>query len=416
MIRFLVPWAAAGALLLAGPLLVHMLLRRHARHVLFPAAKFLAETRAAAVRLRHPSDITLLLVRLAIVAAAIAAAAHPLVMTPWRLAEWDARVIRAVVLDTSASVGGNPETARLADHELVAFRAQRFDSADLRDGLARAAAWFAGAPPGRREVVIVSDFQRGSLDRDDLAVVPASAGLRTIRSGMPPPSREVRLPRVAGFRGAAWEPTLRVDAGTSGVTWAKVAGAPPSSWLTTAQAEGESEAASRAVQAAMSAGVAAGDDRRRVLVRFAGAPADAAGRQPVRTAWMVDSTLALRDSSLLRQANATVQTAEQGNRLVVDTNVRATSAAAAAVARAVVLAVRPAAIADREAEVATLSDAELASWRREPAPVSTPPYSATDRDSDAKWFWASALALLAFEWWLRRRYTASRIEQVRDAA
>ena len=136
MIRFLVPWAAAGALLLAGPLLVHMLLRRHARHVLFPAAKFLAETRAAAVRLRHPSDITLLLVRLAIVAAAIAAAAHPLVMTPWRLAEWDARVIRAIVLDTSASVGGNPETARLADHELVAFRAQRFDSADLGQSVA----------------------------------------------------------------------------------------------------------------------------------------------------------------------------------------------------------------------------------------------------------------------------------------
>lgn len=416
MIRFLVPWAAAGALLLVGPLLVHMLLRRSARHVRFPAAKFLAETRAAAVRLRHPSDIALLLVRLAIVAAAIAAAAQPVVITPWRLARWDARMIRAVVVDTSAGIGGSPETARLADRELTVFRAQRFDGADLRDGLARAAAWFAGAPPGRREVVIVSDFQRDSLHRDGLIAVPASAGIRTIRAGIPPPSRVVQLPRVEGFRGAAWEPTMRVEAGSTGVTWAKVAGTREPSWLTTAQAQGESEAASRAVQAALSAGVAAGDDGRRVFVRFAGARADAGDRQTVRTAWMVDSTLALRHSSLLRQTNAAVQTSEQGDRLVVDTNVRATSADAAAVVRAVVLAVRPAAIADREAEVSTLSDAELASWRREPAPVSASPYSVTDPDSDARWFWAGALALLAFESWLRRRYTGSRVEQVRDAA
>jgi hypothetical protein len=416
MIRFLAPWAAAGVLLLAGPLLVHMLLRRHARRVTFPAMKFLVETRTAAVRLRHPSDIGLLTLRLAIVGAAIVAAAHPIVITPWRLAQWDARVIRAVVVDTSASVRGSAEIDRFAEQELTAFRAQRFEGADLREQLARAGAWFGGAPPGRREVVILSDFQRGALDREDLILLPPSAGIRTIRAGMPPRSRDVRLPPVGGFRGGVWEPSVRLDAGGTAVTWTKASAAPPLTWLTTAQAEGEREAASRAVHAAVSAGVAAGDDRRRVLVRFAGAPADSGDRQPIRTAWMLEAALALRGSSLLRQTNASVRTSEQAGQLVVETNVAATSLDAPAVVRAVVLAMRPAAIADREAEVAALPDAELALWRREAAPVSAGPYSVTESDADGRWFWAIALALLAVESWLRRRHMRSSTEQVRDAA
>ena len=113
MIQFLSPWAAAGLVLLAGPLLVHLLLRRNARHVLFPAARFLVETRAAAVRVRRPSDVLLLIVRLAIVAAAVAAAAQPLLTTSRRLAQWDGRTVRAVVVDTTAT--GGSDVDRLVD-------------------------------------------------------------------------------------------------------------------------------------------------------------------------------------------------------------------------------------------------------------------------------------------------------------
>lgn len=414
--QFLAPWAAAGVVLLAGPLLVHMLLRRHARRILFPAMRFLIETRAAAVRLHRPSDVALLIVRLGIAAAAIVASMQPLLLTPRRLAQWDARTIRAVIVDTSTP--GTTDIDRIAEQEISsAFHGGRFAGADLRDALERAAQWFADAPPGRREVVILSDFQRGAIHREDLDVLPAGAGIRTVRTGTLPAEREVRLTSVAGFRGGEWQPSARLDQHSTAATWTKSADAPRVTWLTTAQAEDESDAASRAVDAAVSAGVAAGDDQRRVWIRFAGAAADPSAMQPVRTGWMVDATLALRRSSLLRQTKAALKTGERGGALVVETSVSAASIDAPAVVRAVVLAVRPAAIADREAEVVMIPDVELAGWRREASPFEP----SLDRlnlrgESDHKWFWAIALLLLAVEGWLRRRDRTSTAEQVRHAA
>jgi hypothetical protein len=417
VIRFLAPWAAAGAILLAGPLLIHMLLRRNARHVLFPATRFLVATPAAAVRFRRPSDIGLLVLRLAIVAAAILAVAHPVVITPWRAAQWDARTVRAVILDTSGGLGQSAEAARLADQELAVFHAHRFATADLRDGLQRAATWLEDAPPGRREVVIVSDFQKGAVDADDLGILPVGAGIRTIRAPLHLDRREVRWPAVGGFRSGSWQPLVRLDANGTNVSWTRTGDTAAPSWLTTAQSAGESDAAQRAVDAALSAGTAAGDDTHRVLVRFAGAPPDTSERGQVRTGWMVEAALALRRSPLLRQTNALVQCTERGGQLIVNTTVAATAIDAPAVVRAVVVAVRPTAIADRNAEVLTVSDAELATWRREPAAVrQTPERLHPGFDSDARWFWALALALLGGEAWLRRRHDGSGSQQVRDAA
>src|SRR6185295_10633737 len=70
--RELMTWLAPGAFialaLLAGPAIVHMLARRNARRVVFPATHFVRAAPAAAVRLRRPTDLGLLLLRLAIVA------------------------------------------------------------------------------------------------------------------------------------------------------------------------------------------------------------------------------------------------------------------------------------------------------------------------------------------------------------
>jgi hypothetical protein len=419
VIRFLAPWAAAGLALLAGPLLIHMLLRRNARHVTFPAMRFLAATPAAAVRMRRPSDIGLLIVRLTIVGAGILAAMRPVVMTPQRLAQWNGRVARAVVLDTSGALEKSSEAERLAAQEMAAFRAQRFASRDLRDAVQRAAAWLAGAPPARRELVVVSDFQRGALEVEDLAVLPAGVGIRTIRVPDRGVTREGHWPAVSGFRGGAWRPDVRLDARGTAVTWLRAAAAPSQAWLTTTQASGEHEAAQRAVAAAMSAGVAAGDETRRVEVRFAGAPAASVADRPVRTPWMVDAALALRASGLLRQTGAAVHVREQDDRLVVQTRIAATSIDAPAVVRAVVLAVRPASIADREAEVVTAPDAELAGWRRDAAPVDAAAVRLNpggDAESDARWFWTLALALLGCETWLRRPRDRAGSGQVRHAA
>ena len=101
--------AFAGLLLLAGPVLVHLLAAaERAAACMFPATHFVRATRAAAVRLRRPSDIGLLLLRLAIVAAAVLAAAQPLVLTPWRLAQWNTRVSRAVIVETSRGLRPPP--------------------------------------------------------------------------------------------------------------------------------------------------------------------------------------------------------------------------------------------------------------------------------------------------------------------
>ena len=65
---WLAPGAVAALVLLAGPVIVHLLARRNARRLIFPATHFVRATNAAAVRFRRPSDAGLLLIRLAILA------------------------------------------------------------------------------------------------------------------------------------------------------------------------------------------------------------------------------------------------------------------------------------------------------------------------------------------------------------
>lgn len=417
MILLLAPWALIGGLLLAGPILVHMLLRRNARRVIFPATHFVPSTRAAAVRFRRPSDVALLALRLAIVAAAVLAAASPLLLTGWRRAQWNARTVRAVIIEARPGAQSD-DGMRLAAQEMAAVAAERFTTADLRDALARAALWLEQAPPGRREVVIVSDFQKGDLDAEDLRVLPEGTGIHPIRVATAPLAREVALAPVSGFRGGRWQPSLRLDGDGSAVTWTRTGDAAPLTWLTTEQAPTDGESARRAVSAAVSVGVAAGDDTREVRVRFAGAQGTP-GAQPLRTRWMIDAALSLRRQPLLAEANATAKASEQDGRLLVETNVTAASAAAPAVVRAVLLAVRPATLANRHAEVATISDAELARWRRDAAPAADPSgaaYAGVVTDSDARWLWLLALLLLGVEAGVRRARNGSSTVRVRDAA
>src|SRR5205823_946767 len=84
---------------------------------------------------------------------------------------------------------------------------------------------------------------------------------------------------------------------------------------------------------------------------------------------------------------------------VVHVPVRATSPAAPAAIRAVLVAASPA-IADAELEPAALDDGVLARWRREP--------SRDDGDPrpdayDGRWLWAVALAFVVGEGIVRRR-------------
>jgi hypothetical protein len=407
------PWALAGLLLLAGPLLVHMLLRRNARRIVFPTTRFLPRTRASAVRFRRPADIGLLILRAGIVLAAVLACAQPVLLSPWRTARWNQRTARAVVVDTSRSVPASADAARLADQELGGFASATFATADVRDGLQRAADWLAQSPPARREIVIVSDFQRGSIDADTIAGLPSSVGLRFIRAGSP--SASATLPAIEGWRGGTWHPRINVRGDAVDVAYAAKTPdtAGPLPFVTTRQPEAEAAAAAAALAGAASFGTTATGDHRAV-VAFAGAPAGA-GERPLTTPWMLGAAFAVRQSALLRETAAGVTFAETGGALVVHADVHASSAAAPGVIRAVMLAVRPTEIADPELETATIPDSELAGWRRDAGVVDRGGAVRSD-GVEARWFWAVALVLLAIEAWVRRQRVSGQREVHANAA
>ena len=104
---------------------------------------------SAAVRIGPPSDLLLLAVRAAVVACAVLGAAQPLLLSAPRLAGWNGRIARAVVVDASDSMragevaDGAASTARSAvDAERAsASLSNEFQDANIADGLRRAAAW-----------------------------------------------------------------------------------------------------------------------------------------------------------------------------------------------------------------------------------------------------------------------------------
>jgi hypothetical protein len=398
-------WLAPGAFialaLLAGPAIVHMLARRNARRVVFPATHFVRAAPAAAVRLRRPTDLGLLLLRLAIVAAAVLAAAQPLVMTPWRQARWNARIARAVVVDTSRGMPDPAVAARLADEQMRnVFAGRRVNTPDLADGIDRAVRWLQSAPPARREIVLISDFQQGSLDEAAVRLIPADVGLRLIRAGAQPGVRRVTLSQVEGWRGGMWQATATIEAIGTRVSWVRAESGRDVAWITVMSSPAEAVAADRALRAAVSAGVSAGDASRRIIVRFAGAPPIVPAPQPVTSPWIAAAAL----SDVLRGVEPAVSVSERDGVMVVDAPIAAGAFEAPAIVRAAILAVRPAAIADVEAEVVTLPDEDLARWRRDPAPVATPaiPMANDGGESDARWLWALALMLLVIESRARR--------------
>jgi hypothetical protein len=415
VIAWTVPWALTGLLLLAGPMAAHMLRRRNARRIVFPTTRFLQPTRAAAVRLRAPSDLALLALRLIVVLAAVLAAAQPVWLAAWRTARWNQRYARAVVLDVSRSVPSPADASALADREMRAFASARFASDDLDDAVGRAAAWLADAPPARREIVIVSDFQRGALAKETLTAVHPDIGIRFITAGPPRAMPDLALPPITGWRGAQWQPSAKIDGDKVDAKW--VRGGPATlDWISTRQPPGEAAAAARALAGAASFGVRAGGDGERAVVEFAGAVASASAK-PATASWMLRAALAIRRSPLLRQAGGQATFAAENGVLIVRANVAADSAAAPAVLRTVMLALRAPNIVDREAEPATIAAASLADWQREAALVARPSSVKTSDGLESRWLWAIALIAIGVETWWRRAPARAASREVRaDAA
>jgi hypothetical protein len=362
------PIALAALAAIAAPIVVHLLLRRRATRLPFPSIRFIRPSNAAAVRLRSIADWPLLLVRIAIVGVAAFALARPLFVTPARRAGWDGRVARAIVVDvsTSAAAGdGSARARRAADSETqTAFRSRVIDVVDLPAGILEGVRWLAGAPPARRELVVISEFQRGSLDEAALARIPESYGVRF-----------VQIAPAGGTIAVA--PSLAVE----------VRGR-----------DGDDRAVRAALEAAgQPPGVTPVDDAalaRVVVVARGGATPTNIG--PIRSAWMASIAAALP---------GVITRAVDDRTMVVTLDKPADSFELPLAIRAIRRAFfEP--HAWQELEPDRLAAETLTRWSRPAGQMDGRAAVHADED-DGRWMWLLALGLIGVETWLRRRLDAS---------
>lgn len=371
---WLAPWALLGLAAVALPVLVHWLARHQAEPRVFPTIRFLPRMPPTSVRRHRLTDIGLLALRAAIVAAAAAALAQPAWLTP---PAPGGRPARAVVVDMSASLQrtlADGRTGIAAAEAAVAALGEDgtagpqvvVRTGDLRDGLAQAGAWLR-AQSGAGEVVVISDFQVGAVTDLDLEAVPVSAGRRFVRIGV---DGTVPAPGGAG--------TVRVY------------GAPAA------------EAAARAVTGMFSAtGPPA------VVIAFAGAAefdALRAGASPIDAPglYRLAAQIAGPDVGGLLDASVEVMGTDGPDGpalLLLATLPHDSVEAAALIARALRASSSPAvALAEREPDV--LPEEVTARWQRDPRPDLA--LRQGDPAPYGRWLWALALLLLGVEAWIRR--------------
>jgi hypothetical protein len=434
-----------GATAAAAPLLIHLLVRRRARQFLFPTLRFVAPTRLAAIRRHVIEDLPLLAVRAAILIAAAAGLAGPLMLTPARHHTWNSRIVRAVVLQSSSPLtspvpaGGGvqpapPDLSALPD----AYRTELFDSrAGLQDGLARAAAWLDAAPPARRELVIAAPLTVGSLDRTHLDMLPDGIGLRLIRTGLLPASHTVTGPSVLAVNArdtAVSEIRSRTiqlnGASTSVRETAARAGTQP--FVRIVAPENERRSMEAALMAVLSNGVTLPPADRRAVVASAGAPELTAPDQttPIRRddkTWLAEAVATLASDEELRAAARQVSgfleerfrqapwhalaDGGDGRPLIaaaptLDDLIVVTAAPAADIVTPILIrAVFKALAAPHnltDEEILPIPETTLRAWERAPGDAALPHFSSIESD-DRRWLWGAALALLGLESWLRRK-------------
>ena len=446
MIAWLNPGAWWAATLVVVPLVIHLLRMHHARRVPFPTLRFVLPSETSAIRVRPPADAVLLLVRMAIVALAALAMAQPLVITSERLESWNARVARVVILDTSQSVrtaGGETAAAQFAAAELSrATYARRIDSPDLDAALRRATAWLDEAPPARREIVVISDFQAGALRDTDLRAVPAAVGVRLLPVGDVADRRTLQGLVALGAGGiGARSQQLVLGPETTALTVVDI-GEASLDGLRLGGRSALGNTLDTLLRTVARAGVPAPSVSQRLAVDFVDAASS--GRSDVRRIgpgqppWMLKTVLGARADAALGLAAADsvsvgmpagdawsvvaddrngaplVRAAALGGELLVEIAAPPDTYFAAVALRAL-LAARHGSLAYPEQEPAGIGGPVLAGLSRPAGPVDQ---SAWRRggSSDARWCWALALLLLAVEQRVRRHGTRDEGSEARRAA
>ncbi len=443
MIGWQNPAAFWALLVLAAPILIHLLRRHRAVRVPFPSLRFVPSAQVSATRIRRLSDPLLLALRLGALAMAVIALARPVLVTSSRVNGWNASTARALVVDVSASMradGG--DRARQADEmaeaeAVTATYARRFDVATIRDGLARAAAWLETTPPSRREIVVISDVQRGAIDAPSIASVPDTAGFRVVSVGSTVTERRLEgFPLLSAGTGDTRTQSLQVTADATAVTIAR-------------QPDGRRDgirivpaaAADALLRIAARAGAFAGDRQQPMTVLLSGAESGAlpSSLTSVRDGWMLRAVLRLQESlapfrdvapgspardvpgsspwtTVLAngEAKPIVVAAASGDELILDVAAPSDSLFAAQVVRAALNA-RVTTDRYRESEIARTDSVTLNAWTRPAPPVDRSVWHSVET-TDARWCWLLSLIFLGAEQWLRGRSTARSSQEVARAA
>lgn len=442
-------WAWFGLASILVPLAVHLLATQRPRVERFPTLRFLEPTSLVQARRARLSDLLLLLVRISVVLAAVAALAQPLFLSGSRRDDLGSTVARVVILDTSASMNRPAPSGeraldlarREADRLLSeATTGQLIESARPASLLPAAASWLASRG-GKREIVVFSDFQTGVLHPADLAVVPPQVGFRVVRSEV----ADSRQPLEWRMLHSGHESIARValDGWSTGVEWTTAAATidSVSSLVETAADPSERADAAAAMEAALSLGVPpASGERRPVSLIYPGFERGAAvlrGAQPLDERWMGDVALIVSRDPLLaaaaRDAEPITASGAPGDTLASDTNVitlvrngagepvvlaarvalegvntlalvslvDAGTVASAALASAAMRALAPGTPMS-ELDPQQVSPETLRQLEREAAVVLLRGQGEPAGISDGRWFWIIALALLVVEWRMRR--------------
>ena len=357
-VTWLVPAALIGLAFIALPIAIHLLVRQQARVLAYPSLRFLRETQLAAFRRRTIQDAALLACRIAIVAAAAAALAGPVLDATARTTAYANRTSRAIVIR-----GALPAEARSRIEE-GAFATTRVQRVRIADALTDAVRWLNAQPRSAREVVIAGALRRGAIDAADLLIVPADIGVRFEQTAADGPGdvpvsiltrRDGKLARV--------DRVARLTANATGIT--EGTASPIDADLVSIVARPvDTPLANAALGAALDAGLPWRDFDRRIAIVWNGGDELANGAQ-------------LAGAHVIRMP------------------VPAPPSSAADVVLAALTAVgRP-----EWVEPMIIPQPQLDAWSRRPgAPSLDAPVA---DEGDRRWLWGLALLLLGVEWWLR---------------
>jgi hypothetical protein len=371
-------WAWLGLAGLAVPIAIHLLAKHQAIRAAFPTLRFIDASELNAIKRQRLTDIPLLLVRMLMIALAVAAIAGPRFGSG--AAAREDEPARATVYDMTISAASGRSDA-VVDGPRP--RRATIEAESLHAGLEAAAAWVS-RQSGQRDITVVSDFQRGAMDAGDLALVPSGVGLHFERVRSTPAPMPAGLTRDDGRVRMVW-PAQSAHTGPIVVK------------------AGPDQALADSLLAAVTNVIPFEDNPEEpsAIIVFPKAPERAAlvkSMVPIDQPWMflVTKELLSKTPNVARVGSVRPDPLTNTLAVVMDVSPDTTDAlnAVASIARGLAAA-RPAS----ESETRTIDDATLRSWER----AAQPNDLRRAGEPQGRWLWMAVVLALVIETGMRRR-------------